>query len=106
MENVIKFDLNKMGSLDIQSMNKVIDAYTQLEVNQPINYNFYDISETGFNENSGYVYIALKNQISICSAFNNEVEYLVTNLDNGEEFFFETYKEAKAKNLEVNDIDY
>ena len=103
MENVIKFDLNEMGSLDIQSMNKVINAYIQIE---PINYNFYDISETGFNQNSGYVYIALENQISICSAFNNEVEYLVTNFDNGEEFFFETYKEAKAKNLEVNDIGY
>lgn len=103
MENVIKFDLNEMGSLDIQSMNKVINAYIQIE---PINYNFYDISETGFNQNSGYVYIALENQISICSAFNNEVEYLVTNFDNGEEFFFETYKEAEAKNLEVNKIDY
>tara|TARA_R100001594_G_C3890683_1_gene228347 strand:- start:245 stop:556 length:312 start_codon:yes stop_codon:yes gene_type:complete len=103
MENVIKFDLNKMGSSDIQSMNKVINAYIQIE---PINYNFYGISETGFNENSGYVYIALENQISICSAFNNEVEYLVTNFDNGEEFFFETYEEAKAKNLKVNDISY
>jgi hypothetical protein len=52
--------------------------------------------ECGFNPNSGYVYIALENGISICSMLGREVEYLVTNFDNGEEYFFPTYHEAET----------
>ena len=52
------------------------------------------ISEIGFNSNTGYVYIALDDSIQICSAFGREVEYLVTNFENGEETFFESYDEA------------
>ncbi len=48
----------------------------------------------GFNPNSGYTYIALENGISICSMLGREVEYLVTNMRNGEEFFFNSYEEA------------
>lgn len=53
-----------------------------------------DIMEIGFNPNSGNVYIALENGISICSCVGQDVEYLVTNFDNGEEYFFATYSEA------------
>lgn len=56
------------------------------------------IQAIGFNENSGYTYIALENGISICSMIGREVEYLVTNFDNGEEYFFSTYKEAETFN--------
>jgi len=49
----------------------------------------------GFNSNSGYIYIALENGISICSMLGRDVEYLVTDLNNGEEFFFDTYEEAE-----------
>ena len=48
----------------------------------------------GFNSNSGYVYITLENGISICSMLGREVEYLVTDLEDGEERFFSTYHEA------------
>jgi hypothetical protein len=48
----------------------------------------------GFNPYSGYVYIALENGVSICSSMGQSVEYLVTNFYNGEEYFFDTYKEA------------
>lgn len=58
--------------------------------------NFVGIEAIGFNENSGYVYIALENGISICSMLGREVEYLVTNFDNGEEHFFDTYHEAET----------
>ena len=61
-ENIIHFDLNKMGSLDIGSMHKVINAYRDINL---------DIFESGFNTHSGYVYIALYNGISICSCFDN-----------------------------------
>jgi hypothetical protein len=55
-----------------------------------------EILEVGFNSNSGYVYIALENGITICSMLGREVEYLVTNFDNGEEYFFPTYHEAET----------
>jgi hypothetical protein len=48
----------------------------------------------GFNPNSGYVYIALENGVSVCSMLGRQVEYLVTNYENGEEYFFNTYDEA------------
>jgi hypothetical protein len=53
------------------------------------------IMGVGFNSNSGYVYISLENGISICSMLGREVEYLVTNFEDGEETFFESYGEAE-----------
>ena len=86
----IEFDLNIMGSSDIQSMHLVIEAYRGLSKNE-------DIMEggTGFNTNSGYVYIGLENGISICSCFGQSVDYLVTDFEDGEETFFDTYEEAE-----------
>lgn len=48
----------------------------------------------GFNPNSGYTYIALENGISICSMMGRSIEYLVTDFNDGEEHFFDTYHEA------------
>jgi hypothetical protein len=53
-----------------------------------------EIMEVGFNPNSGYVYIALEDGISICSNLGNNVEFLVTDFNNGEETFYNSYKEA------------
>ena len=91
MENEIKFDLDKMGYQDIESMKLIIDAWYNLP-DRDIMY-----EGTGFNTMSGYVYIALENGITICSCFGQEVEYLVTDYDTGEEYFFETYEEAETK---------
>jgi hypothetical protein len=52
--------------------------------------------EVGFNPNSGYVYIALENGITICSMLGRGVEYLVTEWKNGEEHFFDSYHEAET----------
>lgn len=60
------------------------------------------IFEIGFNSNSGYTYIALEDNISICSMLGNDVEYLVTDFNNGEEYFYETYEEAVNKVEELN----
>ena len=54
-----------------------------------------EIMEIGFNPNSGYVYIALENGISICSSMGHQVDFLVTNFYNGEETFYDTYEEAQ-----------
>lgn len=53
-----------------------------------------DILEIGFNENSGYVYIALENGVTIASMLGNDVEYIVTDFESGEEYFCDTYDEA------------
>jgi hypothetical protein len=91
MENQIKFNLDEMGYQDIESMKLIIDAWYKLD-DRDIMY-----EGTGFNKMSGYVYIALENGISICSCFGQEVEYLVTDYDTGEEYFYETYEEALNK---------
>lgn len=53
-----------------------------------------DILELGFNPNSGYIYIALENGVSICSMLGQDVEYLVNDFDSGLEFIYDTYEEA------------
>ena len=50
-----------------------------------------DIMEIGFNANSGYVYIALENGITIASSMGQRVEYIVTDFETGEESFFDNY---------------
>lgn len=52
------------------------------------------INELGFNPNSGYIYLALENGICICSSMGNNVEYLVTNFNTGEETFYDNYIDA------------
>jgi hypothetical protein len=54
-----------------------------------------DIMDVGFNHNSGYTYIALENGITICSMLGRDVEFLVTDFGDGEEFFYDTYEEAE-----------
>lgn len=56
-----------------------------------------DIMEVGFNSNSGYVYIALENGISICSMLGQRVEFLVTDFDTDEELFFDNYTQAEKR---------
>ena len=56
-----------------------------------------DIMEVGFNANSGYVYIALENGITIASCMGQRVEYIVTDFESGEESFFDNYTLALNK---------
>jgi galactokinase len=56
-----------------------------------------DIMEIGFNANSGYVYIALENGITIASSMGQRVEYIVTDFETGEESFFDNYTLALNK---------
>jgi len=79
--------MNSLGQLDLASyVNVCVDFMTYAPRE--------DIMEVGFNTNSGYVYIALENGITIASAFGQEVEYIITNFETGEEHFCETYNAA------------
>jgi hypothetical protein len=79
--------INKLGTSDLMSLEKVLKAYRE-------NAHLDVIGDIGFNENSGYVYIYLNIGISICSCFGHDVEYLVTDFETGEETFFNDYDEA------------
>jgi hypothetical protein len=52
-----------------------------------------EIMDEGFNINSGNVYIALENGVTIASAFGRFVEFYVYDFDNDEEFAFESIEE-------------
>lgn len=53
-----------------------------------------EIDCVGFNPNSGYTYIYLTNGITICSMLGQDVQYQVTDLNDYEETYFDTYEEA------------
>ena len=84
MENLI----SKLGSSDYESYLLVHRAYRDYAFGE-------DVMETGFNQNSGYVYIALENNITIASCFGQEVDYIVYDFTTGDEHFFDSYDEAK-----------
>ena len=86
------FDSSSMCYLEALGMSKVFEAYASIGE---------DMLEggIGFNPQSGYVYIALENGVSICSMLGRDVEYLVTNMNNGEEHFFDSYEKAEAFNI-------
>ena len=78
---------NYLAYCEAKGLGKCFLAYAE-------NCSREDIMMIGFNPNSGYTYIALENGISICSSLGSDVEYLVTNMDNGDETFFDDYDEA------------
>lgn len=82
------FKDNIICALEAMGLAKCFDAYA--DINE-------SILEIGFNENSGAVYITMENNISILSRLGRRVEYLFTDLDNGEEFFFDNYTDALNK---------
>ena len=78
-----------IATLEAIGLSKCFGAYAQLDCG--------DIMDggIGFNPNSGYVYIALEEGVTICSMLGRAVEYLVTDFETGEEFFFDTMEEAE-----------
>lgn len=92
--------LTSLTNRQLTITSELITAYN--EVSRL--YESLAIEFTGYNENSGYLYLALENGITICKAdYSNEdgVEYLVTNSEDGEEFFFDNYSEALDKHIEL-----
>tara|TARA_R100001163_G_C5063390_1_gene200670 strand:- start:55 stop:345 length:291 start_codon:yes stop_codon:yes gene_type:complete len=86
---IINFD--KMGSTDKYSLELVWIAYNQSTKG------LQEIFEIGYNLNSGYVYIALENGVSIASCFGDTVDYIVSDYKDGTEYFLDTYEEAVEK---------
>ena len=79
---------NLSGSVaycEAMGLSRIFKAYAQYCSSE-------EIMEIGFNEYSGYVYIALENGLSIACAFGREVEYIV--FDGNRETFYDSYLEA------------
>ncbi len=76
--------------LEGKGLSKCFNAYAE-------HCNRADIMDIGFNANSGYVYIALKNGVTIGSMLGRDVEYLVTDFENGDYVFLDTYENAISK---------
>ena len=92
MKNTItihNFNGDSIPYCEAQGLAKVFQAYADHCTNESILE-----GGIGFNENSGIVYIALDNGVSICSSFGHDVEYLVTDFEDGNEEFFEFYEDA------------
>lgn len=88
------FNGNVIAYCEAQGLSKVFQAYADYCLNESI----MD-GGIGFNENSGYVYLALDNGVCVCSMLGRDVEYLITDFENGEETFFDTYDEAIASQI-------
>lgn len=77
---------NSLGYLDAKSKAIVWAAYAD-------NFAGEEIMEEGFNLNSGNVYIALENGVTIASAFGQAVDFYVYDFETGDEFAFESIDE-------------
>ena len=89
---------DKMNSTDKLSFHKVWKAYMDNTSGNE------EIFEMGFNLNSRYAYIALECDIQIACKEGEDVEFLVTDYENGDEYFFDSYEEADAKLIRLNEL--
>ena len=90
------YNLDNPAYLEAKGLAKVWKAYYKNAARE-------DIMEVGFNQNTGYVYIALECGIQIASACGQSVEFIVTDFEDGEEFFFDSYDEADNKLIRLNE---
>ena len=89
-----------MGKADLKSLSLLF-----LEMAENINLDVQDIYEVGYNSMSGYTYISLENSIDLASIQGEPVQFLVTDSEEGTEFFLETYEEALAKCEEIEKVN-
>lgn len=78
---------NNICACEALGLSKILKAYSEYAIGETI-------FEIGFNANSGYTYINLDNGITICSMLGRDVEYIVTDFEDGEETFFQKYQDA------------
>jgi hypothetical protein len=83
---IVGLNYDGIAYCEAKGISQVFNAYAEF-------CNCEAILGVGFNPNSGYVYIALENDVQICSCLGRSVEFLVVT-DEGEELFFDTYTDA------------
>lgn len=89
MEKITLYNLSEsIPFCEAMGLSKVFRAYAEQADRESI----LD-GGIGFNANYGNIYLALENGISMVSCLGQDVEYLIYN-KNEEEEFFPSYKEA------------
>lgn len=89
-----------MGKADLKSLSLLF-----LEMAENMNLDVQDIYEVGYNSMSGYTYISLENSIDLASIQGEPVQFLVTDSEEGTEYFLQTYDEALAKCEEIEKVN-
>lgn len=79
--------INSLGASDLHSFYLCLEAYNNLDTNDR-----EPISDVGFNQFTGYIYLALESGINICSRFGRPVIYSVYSESGDQEF--DTHFEA------------
>lgn len=82
------YNLEAPAVLEAKSLSLCWEAYAKFAACE-------DIETIGFNNQTGYVYIALGNGITIASKFGQEVEYIVFDQDTDLETFHKSYIHAQ-----------
>ena len=80
---------NSVAYLQAKGKSKIWNVYANHFASE-------EIIEEGFNPNSGYVFVALENGITIASAFGQDVEYIVNDFETDEEKFFDSFEELET----------
>lgn len=71
---------NSFAYLEAKGKSKVWMAYAEHFASE-------EILDEGFNPNSGYVYIALENGVTIASSFGQDVDFIIYDEEEGQEMF-------------------
>jgi len=77
---------NQIAYCEAMGLSKCFEAYAK-------NCSSEEIMLIGFNTNSGNVYIALENGVTICSMLGRDVSY-ICHSNEDEELFFASYEET------------
>ena len=88
-------DTNNLAYCEAIGLSKLFAHYAEQHAHDTI-------EAIGFNCNSGYTYISLECGYTLGSCLGGDVGYIVTNFDNGHEYFLDTKEEAEAKLAEIN----
>ena len=82
------YNLEKMSYIELANLNKVLTAWKDEAYNE-------DIMEIGYNEKTGFVYMAFEsNGIQIACKFNEDVRYLATDRETGDEYWLTSWDDA------------
>ena len=82
------YNLDKMSYIELGNLTKVLQSWKE-------NAHGEDIMEIGYNEKTGFVYMAFEsNGVQIACKFNEDVRYLATDRENGEEYWLLSWEDA------------
>jgi hypothetical protein len=86
--NIFESTKNRFGYSDAMSKSNIWERYANYFAGE-------EIIEEGFNLNSGYLYLALENGVTIASCFGQPAEFFVYDEETEEEISFLFYQDLQ-----------